>query len=202
VVTSDTRSTRELILAVAQQHFAHRGFAGTSLGEIADEVGIRRPSLFHHFSSKPELYRAVLIDVFDDWFALMDGQLAEPSEGWVQVERILRSALHFFVDHRDFVRLARWEALEGGAVLSDELAAGLRPLFDGAVAFLEREMATGRMRRCDPRRLVITGYGAALAYISDASLVGALLGEDPLSPAALKAEEEHIVDLFRRALLP
>jgi AcrR family transcriptional regulator len=202
VTTSETPSTRESILAIARQHFAHRGFAGTSLGEIADEVGIRRPSLFHHFASKPELYRAVLIDVFDDWFVLMDGQLAAPSEGWTQVERILRAALHFFVAHRDFVRLARWEALEGGAVLSNELAAGLRPLFDGAVTFLEHEMAAGRMRRCDARRLVITGYGAALAYISDASLVGALLGEDPLSPAALAAEEEHIVDLFRRALEP
>ena len=187
---------------MARQHFARRGFAGASLGEIADEVGIRRPSLFHHFASKTDLYRAVLLDVFDDWFVLMDQELVAASEGWPQVERVLRTALRFFVDHRDFVRLARWEALEGGAVLTDELAAGLRPLFDGGVAFLEREMAAGRMRRCDARRLVVTGYGAALAYISDASLVGALLGEDPLSPAALAIEEEHIVELFRRALMP
>jgi hypothetical protein len=31
--------------------------------------------------------------------------------------------------------------------------------------------------------------------------VGSLLGEDPTSPEALAVEQEHIVDLFRHALL-
>ena len=59
----------------------------------------------------------------------------------------------------------------------------------------------GTIRRCDARRLVITGYGAVLSYLSDAPLVGSLLGEDPTSPEALAVEQEHIVDLFRHALL-
>jgi TetR/AcrR family transcriptional regulator len=63
-------------------------------------------------------------------------------------------------------------------------------------------MAAGRIRRSDARRLVITGYGAVLSYLSDAPLVGALLGEDPTSAAALETEQEHIVDLFRHALEP
>ena len=204
-------STRDTILVVARQRFAERGFAGTSLNDIAEEVGIRTPSLFHHFPSKLALYRAVLLDAFDDWFALMElatgpaagGTLpVEQSRGWPQVEAVVRTAFRFFVERPDFVRLARWEALEGGTVLVEELATVLRPLFERGVAFLEREMDAGRIRRCDAPRLVITGYGAVLSYLSDAPLVGSLLGEDPLTPEALLLEQEHVLDLFRHALRP
>ena len=97
--------------------------------------GIRPPSLFHHFPSKVALYRAVLLDAFDDWFALMDDTAAaEAAEGWPQVERVIRTAFRFFVERPDFVRLARWEALEGGSVLVEELAMVLRPLFERGAA--------------------------------------------------------------------
>jgi len=205
-VTSSVVSTRETILVVARQRFAERGFSGTSLNDIAEEVGIRTPSLFHHFPSKLALYRAVLLDAFEDWFELWDQTTTnvpvEQSQGWPQVERVVRTAFRFFVERPDFVRLARWEALEGGTVLVEELAMVLRPLFERGVGFLEREMDAGRIRRCDARRLVITGYGAVLSYLSDAPLVGSLLGEDPLTPAALATEQEHVLDLFRHALVP
>lgn len=120
----------------------------------------------------------MLLDALDDWFELMDqatgptrGSAAAPvqqSRGWPQVEAVVRTAFRFFVERPDFVRLARWEALEGGTVLVEELATVLRPLFERGAAFLEGEMDAGRLRRCDARRLVITGYGAVLSYLSDA----------------------------------
>lgn len=54
--------TRERILREASRLFARKGFHGTSTREIADAVGVRQPSLFHHFSSKREIM-AELIDV-------------------------------------------------------------------------------------------------------------------------------------------
>ncbi len=202
VAVKNVAGTRETILAVASRRFAERGYAGTSLADIADDVGIRTPSLFHHFPSKLALYRATLLDGFQDWVALMDATIEGPGDGWPQVEHVLRTAFRFFGERPDFVRLARWEALGGGPVLAEELAAVLRPLFERGVGFLEREMREGRIRLCDARLLLLTGYGAVLSYLSDAPLVGSLLGDDPLSPRALAAEEEHIVDLFRHALTP
>jgi TetR/AcrR family transcriptional regulator len=201
-VAHELPSTKVLILEVARRRFAEHGFAGTSLTEIAEEVGIRRPSLLHHFASKEALYRAVVLDSFTDWLDLVDDATVDVKRGWEQCERVLRAAFRFFEEHPDFVRLVRWEALEGGSFLQDELAVLLKPLFDRGATFLEREMDAGRLRRYDARQLLLTGYGAVLSYLSDAQLMTGLLEIDPMSPHALARRREHVLDVLRNAVAP
>lgn len=55
-----TSPTREQILFVASNLFAAQGYHGTTTREIAEVVGIRQPSLFHHFESKAAIMGALL----------------------------------------------------------------------------------------------------------------------------------------------
>jgi TetR/AcrR family transcriptional regulator len=194
------RSTKEHILQAAGTRFAEHGYAGTSLNEIADQVGIRRPSLLHHFPSKDALYRAVLIESLVDWSMLVDQAIVGTREGWPQVERMMRAAFRFFEERPEFVRLVRWAALEGGPALREELSVMLKPLFERGAAFLEREMDAGRLRRYDARQLLLTGYGAVLSYLSDGPLMSGLLDTDPMSPEALADRREHVIAVLRAAV--
>lgn len=191
-----------MIIAVARQRFAEHGYAATSLTEIADEVGIRRPSLLHHFPSKDALYQAVLAEELAAWSSLVDAAVTDSTRGWTQVERVLQAAFEYFETHAELVRLIRREALDGGPMLPGELSRILRPQFERAVAFLEKEMDAGRLRRYDARQLILTGYGAALSYLSDVPFIEGLLDDDPLSPTALARRREHVLELLRNAVAP
>jgi AcrR family transcriptional regulator len=52
--------TAERILDAAEEIFSERGYAGTTLRDVAERVGLRIPSLYNHFASKDSLYAAVL----------------------------------------------------------------------------------------------------------------------------------------------
>ena len=52
--------TRNQILVVASNLFAIHGYHGTTTREIAEGVGVRQPSLFHHFPTKAAMMEALL----------------------------------------------------------------------------------------------------------------------------------------------
>ncbi|WP_030451693.1 TetR/AcrR family transcriptional regulator [Herbidospora cretacea] len=68
--------TRDRILATARELFLEKGVRDTSLQHIADRLGITKPALYYHFSSRGDLLRTIVTPLFEEQEAF----LAEWSE--------------------------------------------------------------------------------------------------------------------------
>jgi len=68
-------AARTRIEDTAARLFAERGFAGTTIGEIAAEAGLSKPMLYRHFDSKQELHLALLERHRDELAAAPIGEL-------------------------------------------------------------------------------------------------------------------------------
>jgi AcrR family transcriptional regulator len=99
---------------IAARLFAERGYQGTSLADLAQELGVQKPSLYHHIASKEDL----LWEVANDGAAAFHAALDAVPEGRPASERIrlaLRAHLRVVAQQLDvatvFVR--EWRHLEG-----------------------------------------------------------------------------------------
>jgi AcrR family transcriptional regulator len=90
---ADVVDTRSELLRVAKRLFAERGFYGVSIAQVADELGLTKQALLHHFGSKERLYGEVLARIASGLSRTVSTALSKERDP----ERILESlftALH------------------------------------------------------------------------------------------------------------
>src|SRR5690625_369303 len=92
---------RTLILAAALESFVHEGCHHTSMDTIAERVGVTKPVLYRHFSSKLELYLAIVDSQTDELVNLVKTALDTPVEH--QRERVRAAFAAAFKDRKSVV---------------------------------------------------------------------------------------------------
>ena len=73
-------NSKEAILAAAKRTAQAHGYSGLNFRDLADEVGIKAASIYHHFPSKADLGAAVARRYWEDSAAALESMLAEASD--------------------------------------------------------------------------------------------------------------------------
>jgi TetR/AcrR family transcriptional regulator, transcriptional repressor for nem operon len=73
-------SSKEAILAAARRSAQAHGYSGLNFRDLADEVGIKAASIYHHFPSKADLAAAVAKRYWEDSAAALESLISESSD--------------------------------------------------------------------------------------------------------------------------
>jgi TetR/AcrR family transcriptional repressor of nem operon len=124
---------RDEILRVGRDLMQTRSFQGFSFQDVADRVGIRKASIYHHFPSKEALGAAVMNDMtvrFLRWSEARRGTPQQQLQAYIDMVRDIVGAGRCLCPAGSSV--AGWECM------SDELRLAVTTLRDRQVAWLAR----------------------------------------------------------------
>jgi AcrR family transcriptional regulator len=176
-------ATREHLVAVARQRFSEQGYAATSIEDVVQRAGVAKGALYHHFSGKDALFRAVYEVVLADVMSAVMAAASAEQEPWASV----RAGLAAFLDASLDPGFRRIVILESVSVLQPEV----------------REAEIGQVELPMLRTVLTPLAGAALpgvavdplAHVALGGLYGAALfiARSP-DPAAARRDVDGVLD--------
>jgi AcrR family transcriptional regulator len=167
-------STREKLLDEAEILFAERGFYGTSINDVAAQLGLTKPGLLHHFPSKEKLYGAVLERASAFLMERLEDKLASAGSPEEQVYAIVDG---FTGDDEQLVRVSRLLVRE----LLDNLERAehsrrwyLAPLLQRVEGIIVDGQKAGHFRPLHPMAFIYQLIGAQQYFIISLSTLKGL----------------------------
>jgi AcrR family transcriptional regulator len=163
-------ATRAALVAAARALFAERGYAGVGTEEIVQRAGVTRGALYHHFSDKEDLMRAVLHNLSRELAEASATAALKETDQWRQI----LAAVDAFLDACTDPAVQRIMMTDAPSVLGwDEWREIDTQYGLGLIkASLEQAMETGLIARqpVDPlAHLLVGALDEAAMYISRAA---------------------------------
>jgi len=189
--------TREQILDSSLRLFSEKGFARTSVRDIAQAAGITDAAIYYHFDSKRDLFDA-LIDERGFTAALETLEKAEITVGPREaLPAIALNALTFIYSNRDLMKVLMGEAMAGDAVATEEYQMLVERFRKAEARILRSYIERGLLRTEDIDELAMQLVITVIGVFADHMMSSASAFPSETVPLALKRHVEvamqHIV---------
>lgn len=100
-------NTRESILAVSVRLFAEQGYDGVAMRQIANEVEVTLPTIYHHFGSKEELFKAVETEIYGGHAASLIQELHADADPEERLRRFMTNLMDSFEQDPTYFKLVQ-----------------------------------------------------------------------------------------------
>jgi TetR/AcrR family transcriptional regulator len=199
-------SSRDKILEVSEHLFARRGYAGVGLREVAEQAGLGKSSLFHHFASKEQLYCEVLGRVLERIQQRVTPGLRGSAPPVQRLEQWVEALVDALAEQPTTARLLMRALLEEDPV-GDDLPAGiaaervLAEIVSDIHALLAEGVRSGAFRDVSIPQTVQTLIGATVYHFASGEFGESLLGQPLLSAEAIAHRKRELVLMLQRGLV-
>jgi TetR/AcrR family transcriptional regulator len=177
---------------------AARGADATSLRVIADEVGIRKPSIMYHFESKNALRKAVLEELLTRWSEVIPRLIvATAQNGLARFEALTRELIDFFSEDPDRARLIFREMMDRPTEMQTYLTSYVRPWIKVITEQIQTSSRDGDIDpNIDPDAFVWVMINAVIGNIA----LSSAFGEATLTNEQIRANNNRLTnELVRMA---
>lgn len=127
---------QDAVLTAAVRLFNERGYEATSMGDIAERLGITKSSIYHHVDSKAQLLEMAIVHALDGLFEAADGVAAMDAPAITRLEELVRASVLVLADRLEFVTLLL--RVRGNSMV-EKLALVRRRQFDAQVTALAKQ---------------------------------------------------------------
>ena len=184
---------KEEIVAEATRLFAERGYEGASMGDLAERVGLRKASLFHHFASKDVLYGTVLTQLME---GLQRAVLtAATSEGSFE-ERLdaMCDAITMTLGAQPYAaRLLVREVMDWGPVIRDRLGRTVQDVLAASLEFAKAGQREGAFNpELDATQAIVSLIGVHFMPFAIGDLIERFTGTSPFHAAFLEERKAAV----------
>lgn len=179
-------AVRERILAAAREQFAADGYAAVSVRTIAERAGVTAAMINYYFGGKLALYDTVISDAQGRLLGRLSTVIAAGKREDL-ARRIALEYFDFLVEERQLQRLLLRQVLDQGEHVREHAEAMVGPLR----TLLEHHFGDRKVAH----QYAISVFGAISGYFLYEPVLGAFLGEDPLSAKSLAARRRHVAEL-------
>jgi TetR/AcrR family transcriptional regulator len=171
------------ILRVAIDVFGESGYAGARIDEVAQRVGIRRPSVLYHFPDKPSLYAAAIGDIVTD---IVERVLATEKFPVERLGAIADTWVDFVIARPNAARLLLRQMIDADPIPVRSTEVPVRKLLRSIQAAIDDQFTADARKTLDATEFALILSSASLVWVASRSAVEGALGLDTLSPAAIQ----------------
>lgn len=187
-----------LILQAAEKVFAEAGFGGATMQLIADVAGLPKANLHYYFTSKEELYRKVVSNIFDIWLHAAESMdnAPGPVEG---IGAYIDAKMEISRRHPDGSKVWASEVMHGAPVIQDYLETTLRDWTAGRVALIQGWIDAGQMAAVNPDHLLYMLWAATQHYADFGHQIETLNG-GPLTELQWREAKDSVKMMILRGI--
>jgi AcrR family transcriptional regulator len=183
---------RQEVLAKAVTIFGTRGYRATSMNDIAAEVGLSKPALYHYFSGKEELLVSVFEDVLRDNITQAHRIVTEGTSAATALRKTLVERVAYTCRNTPILQVFYEEEAELPPLLRARVTEGRRQYQRVLTDLIERGVAEGAFELATSPTIVANSFIGACNWAYKWYQPGG-----PKSPGELG---EDIADLLLRSI--
>ena len=195
---SSADGTRERILTAALDLFSEVSFDGARTRDIATRADVTQGLLNYHFSSKEELWRAAVDNLFSQLNEALDSRVAglRGVDELTTAKLLIREFIHFSATHPQLHRLITQECKHDGPRMDWLVERHVRPRYETATAMFTQLVEAGHVPDIPVEHLYYILTGAASTMFVLAPECRRLSGIDPLTDEVAAVHADAVVALL------